>query len=220
MPDPLPILHPLTDVPAGATLRSVTAGPAVIDGKQVLSVRLTDAIAADGHPGVDYVDQPTFVIIPADFTFGTIDIDVSSGLTPTAPDFARGFAGLAYHLTGDGERFEAVYLRPLNGATLNPPSPRHLRAVQYFAYPDWPFDRLRDTYPEETYEAGADIRPDEWIHLQVRVTETGVSVLVDDSVVLTVAEPKAVPIAGSLGLFVDIGTQAYFSDLRITSRHE
>ena len=36
-------------------------------------------------------------------------------------------------------------------------------AVQYFAYPDWKFDRLREEFPDGRYEAGADIGPDEWI---------------------------------------------------------
>ena len=218
MTTPRAFTHRFTEIPAGAHLRSVTAAADVIDGRQSLGVRLTDSVAIHGQPGVDYVDQPTFVIIPAGFTFGTIDVDVRSGLTPTAPGYARGFAGIAYHLTDDGQQFEAVYLRPLNGATLNPPPPRHLRAVQYFAYPDWPFDRLRDSYPEETYEAGADIRPDEWIHLRLIVADTGVVILVNGSKVLTVTEPKSAPVAGNIGLFVDIGTQAYFSDLRVEPR--
>src|SRR4029079_19735760 len=97
------------------------------------------------------------------------EVAVRAGLTATAPDYARGFAGIAYHLLDGGDRFEAVYLRPLNGASLEPPAPRQLRAVQYFAYPDWPFSRLREAYPEGVYEAGADIEPDRWIHLMLVV---------------------------------------------------
>ncbi|HEU4547122.1 MAG TPA: hypothetical protein VFR88_12590 [Microlunatus sp.] len=206
----------LTELPADARLRSVSAEPATIDGRPALSVRLTDAVADHGTPGVDYVDQPTFVIIPADFTTGTIEVDVRAGLTSTAPDYARGFAGLAYHLTGDGGHFEAVYLRPMNGSTLDPPPPRHLRAVQYFAYPDWPFDRLRDTYPEGTYEAGADITPDSWTHLHLAITDTDLTVTVDGTRILTVTDLLTPPVGGAVGLFVDIGTQAYFADLTIT----
>jgi concanavalin A-like lectin/glucanase superfamily protein len=210
---PQPVRHSLTGPPSGAALRSVTAVPAQVDGRAGLRVQLTDEVAHEGTPGVDYVDQPTFVMIPAEFRTGTIEVDVRAGLTPTAPDYARGFAGIAYHLLDGGDRFEAVYLRPLNGASLDPPAPRQLRAVQYFAYPDWPFSRLRETYPEGVYEAGADITPDRWIHLAVTVDESTVTVSVDGVEVLTVREPKSAPVSGAIGLFVDIGTRAEFADL-------
>ena len=65
----MPVVHPLTDLPAGAVLRSVTAVPAQVDGRAGLRVQLTDEVAHEGLPGVDYVDQPTFVIIPAEFAY-------------------------------------------------------------------------------------------------------------------------------------------------------
>jgi hypothetical protein len=210
-----PVVHSLTDLPPGAELRSVTAVPARVDGRAGLRVQLTDVVAHEGTPGVDYVDQPTFVIIPAEFRTGTIEVDVRAGLTATAPDYARGFAGIAYHLLDGGDRFEAVYLRPLNGASLDPPAPRQLRAVQYFAYPDWPFSRLRETYPEGVYEAGADIVPDRWTHLAVTVDDATVTVSVDGVEVLTVREPKSAPVSGAIGLFVDIGTRAEFANLTV-----
>jgi hypothetical protein len=216
MPDSSIIIHPLTDLPAGAELRSVSAAPATIFGRDALHVELTEEIAAHGQPDVDYVDMPTFVIVPVDFRLGTIEVDILARLTPTAPDYARAFAGLAYHLTDRGDRFEAVYLRPLNGLKLNPPPPRHGRAVQYFAYPDWKYQRLRDEYPEGTFEAGADIGPDEWIHLRLDVTESAVVSTVNGVGVLRVDDVKAPTTAGALGLFVDIGTEAYFSNLTVT----
>ncbi len=35
---------------------------------------------------------------------------------------------------------------------------------------------------------------------------------------LVVKEPKASPASGAVGLWVDIGTEAYFANLRITPR--
>ena len=110
------VLHPLTDLPTGAALRSVTTIPTEVDNRAALRVQLTDEVAHEGRPGVDYVDQPTFVIIPAEFGTGTVEVDLRAGLTDTAPDDARGFAGPASHLVDGGDRFETVYLRPLNGA--------------------------------------------------------------------------------------------------------
>ncbi len=215
MPDSNVFTHPLTKLPAGAELRSVSAAPATISGRDVLQVELAEEIAAHGKPGVDYVDMPTFVVVPADFSLGTIEVDILARLTPAAPDYARAFAGIAYHVRDRGDRFEAVYLRPLNGLKVNPPAPRHGRAVQYFAYPDWKYQRLRDEYPEGTFEAGADIGPNEWIHLKLDITEPAVDVTVNGIAVLTVDDVKAPTTTGALGLFVDIGTEAYFSNLTI-----
>jgi hypothetical protein len=170
-----------------------------------------------GIPGVDFIDQPTFLQIPADFLTGRLRVNIASGVRPDAPELARGFAGIAYHV-GAGEKpdFEAVYLRPANGWSVAPlDGPRRHRAVQYFADPDWPFSRLREEPPKGPYEAGADIRPGSWIQLTVTVRADSLSVDIDERTVLDVAPPLAAPAAGSIGLFVDIGTDAYFSDLTI-----
>lgn len=210
-------VHDLVTLPEGAEPNDVTAAPADIAGRQAVRVALTEE-AADGEPGVDYVDMPTFLAIPADLTDGTLEVDVLSRLNATAPPDARAFAGLAYRISDDRETFESVYLRPLNGLKTNPPSPRDRRAVQYFAYPDWKFDRLREVYPDGRYEAAADIGPDEWITLRVRVDGDQLTAWVNGEVALDLDRTKGSPAAGDVGLFVDIGTEAYFSDLRVT-RH-
>ena len=88
--------------------------------------------------------------------------------------------------------------------------------MQYFAYPEWKYQRLRDSYPDGTFEAGADIGPDEWIHLRLDVGQSRVAVVVNGVEVLHVPEVKAESAAGAVGLFVDIGTAAYFSNLVIS----
>lgn len=126
-----------------------------------LRVELIDAVTLHGKPGVDYVDMRTFPIIPAGFENGTIEVDILRPAQRQRPADARAFADVAYRITDGGDRFEAVYLRPLNGWETNPPSPRHQRAVQYFACPDLRFDRPREEFPDGRYGAGADIGPDE-----------------------------------------------------------
>jgi hypothetical protein len=81
--------------------------------------------------------MPTLMMIPASFENGTIEVDILSRLNGKGPADARAFAGIAYRITHGGDRFEAIYVRRLNGWKTNPPSPRDQRAVQYFAYPDW-----------------------------------------------------------------------------------
>lgn len=208
------ITYDLTDLPTGAEAHGVTARPAEIDGRQAVRVELPDEVSLHGRPGVDYIDQPTFLIIPVSFSIGTISVDVWSRLNGKGMPDSRAFAGLAYRINDRRDAFESVYLRPLNGARTNPPPPRDRRAIQYFAYPDWPFSRLRETYPDGSYEAGLDIGPGEWITLEVTVGIDTVTATVNGSPALTVA-PKASPRAGAVGLFVDIGTEAFFSKLTI-----
>jgi hypothetical protein len=216
--DPAAATHSLTELPEGSKLRAVTAVPAEVAGRSALRVELTDAVTLEGRPGVDYVDMPTFVIIPASFTNGTIEVNILSRLNGKGPADSRAFAGIAYRVTADGSRFEAVYLRPLNGQKTNPPRPRDQRAIQYFAYPDWKFDRLREQYPDGDYEAGADIGPDEWITLKLNIDDARLTATVNGTETLALSETKAAPVAGAVGLFVDIGSESFFSNLKITPR--
>lgn len=170
--------HALDDLPAGASMNSVTAESVNIRGRRALRVGLTEA-AASGVPGVDYVDQPTFVLIPADFGNGNVEVDLLRRLADTAPDYARAFAGLAYRIT---ENLEA--------AKVDPPGHRAQRAVQYFAYPEWNFERLREEYPDGRYESGAHIGPDEWIHLRIDVQDGRLRASVDGIQVLDLAKQR------------------------------
>jgi hypothetical protein len=204
-------------VPAGAMRRSVTASAVDMAGRRAIRVQLEPEVSG-GIYDVDFVDMPTFVIIPGNFQDGTISVDIFSELASDAPDYARGFAGLAYRIIENGASFESVYLRPMNGVRMNPPVPRNLRAVQYFAYPDWRFERLRDEYPDGHYESSADIAPSEWINLRLEIDGANVRTFVNDRNVLDIEDAKGKPARGAVGLFVDIGTVAHFSNLVLVSR--
>ncbi len=207
-------VYTLEALPEKARLQGVTASPSEAGGRQGLRVELTDDITLHGEPGVDYIDQPTFVRIPASFRTGTIEVDVLSRLNGKTGFDSRAFAGVAFHIADDLSSFASVYLRPLNGRRLEPSPPRNTRAIQYFAYPEYPFDRLRDEFPDGRFEAGADIAPSEWIHLRVDVADDRIVATVDGETVLT-ASPLAPATAGDVGLFVDIGSEAHFRDLRV-----
>jgi hypothetical protein len=162
--------------------------------------------------------MPTFVRNPADFRNGTIEVDLLSRLNGKGPPAARAFIGVSYRITDPEAHFETIYLRPLNGRKKSPPSPRDRRAVQYFAYPDWKFDRLRQDFPDGHYESGADIAEDEWITLRLDVDERRVRVAVDGKDELTLTDAKGAPAAGGIGLWVGMGTEGYFANLRVTPR--
>jgi hypothetical protein len=204
----------LNEVPDGAELRSVVATAVRIDDRDAVSIELTEEATA-GTAGVDYVDQPTFLLLPGAFETGVIEVDIRAGLRSDAPEYARAFAGVAYRVTDDS--FESVYVRPMNGSSLNPPGPRGDRAFQYFAYPEWPFDRLRDERPDGGFEGAADIRPDEWLRLRVQVGADSLRVSIDGVEVLELAQTLIPARPGRVGLWVDIGTRAAFADLRITA---
>jgi hypothetical protein len=133
------------------------------------------------------------------------------------PD-ASAFVGLAYRVVDGAARFESVYLCPLNGRKTNPPSPRDKRAIQYFAYPDWKFDRLRKQYPDGRYEAEADIADDEWITLKLDIADARIGVSINGKEECVLTDTKATPEAGGIGLWVGRGTERYFANLRITPR--
>lgn len=194
-------------------------------GQSVIRISLTDVITRNGIPGKDYVDQPTFLLLPHTFERGTISVSICSGLRPDAPDYARGFAGIAFGIQNKSQdpsknnnsdwTFESVYIRPTNGINVAPSDgPRRGRAVQYYTYPDWPFDKLRETYTEGTFEAGADIRPGQWVTLKVEVGDGKRKVWVDGNEVLVCDQLREVE-QGEVGLWVDIGTVALFRDLSI-----
>jgi hypothetical protein len=207
----------LAEVPVGSVARSVIATAVVIDGRNAMRVTLSPDAAA-GQADVDYIDQPTFLRLPMTLRDGRIEVDIRSGLTTSAPEYARGFAGIAYRIAGDAHRFESIYVRPLNGLSLFPPPPREARAVQYFAYPDWPYHRLRDEFPSLGFEAGADIRPGTWHRLTIELDERAVRVTIDGTDVLMIDGTLDEPRAGGIGLWVDIGTEAFFANLRVTAR--
>lgn len=99
-------------------------------------------------------DRDFMALLPVDFRDGVIEVDVKGDLAQGAPDFARAFVGLAFRV-GQG-RFESIYLRPTNGIADDQVRRNH--SVQYVAYPEWRFDRLRRESPER-YETAADIAP-------------------------------------------------------------
>jgi hypothetical protein len=199
---------------AGAVPRSVSATAAVVDGRESVRVELLESVSRDGLPDVDYVDMPTFLELPLEFEDGSISVDVRAQLNGYWPEGARGFAGLAFRVQPGAASFESVYLRPTNGRRAGAPSPRDRRAIQYFAYPDWRFDRLRTTYPE-VYETGADIDIDRWVTLRVEVDADRLDAYVDGVLTLAVDPTLLPPRRGRIGLFVDIGTVAWFSNLQV-----
>lgn len=179
----------------------------IIDGEPVLEVCKANKLMS--------FDENTYAKLK-DLTFknGVIEVSVRSQLLPDAPDFARGFIGLAFRISEDDSQFESFYIRPTNGNHEDPI--RANRASQYFSYPDYKFDVFRDQGITD-YEAPATIALDEWIKLGVEVSDEQAMLYVNGQETLRVTDLKlGADVKGSLGLFVDIGTRGLFKDLKVT----
>ncbi len=165
---------------------------------------------------VKKVDEPTFVKLKGiEFKNGTIEVKVLSRLLSNAPESARGFIGIAFRISDSNSKFESIYIRPTNGRADN--QLRRNRSVQYFSFPDFKFDRLRKEAPGE-YESYADMGLNEWIKLKIVVKDTRATLFINDSKqpCLVVNDLKhGAGSAGAIGLWVDVGTEGYFSDLSI-----
>jgi hypothetical protein len=187
-------------------------------GVSVASQRVAEieAIRVVKDPAVKEFDEPTFAKLKGiRFRNGTIEVKVLSKLLKNAPDLARGFIGIAFRINEDNSKFECIYLRPQNSRVEN--QLRRNRSTQYFSFPDFKFERLRKEAPGE-YESYVDIDLNEWIDVKIVVKGAQAKLFIHGhkQPYLVVNDLKHGPEAsGAVGLFVDVGTEGYFSDLRI-----
>jgi hypothetical protein len=199
----------LDDV-AQVKARNVTVRAVTYRGSPALEVRRT---AMGEAPDID-----TFAYIPdLDFHDGTIELDVAGDVLPGAPPGARGFVGLVFRIdTSDGAfACEGLYLRPTNGRADDQVRRNH--ATQYFSYPGYDFDRLRRESPGK-YESYVDLEPGAWTAMRAEVRGAGAKLYVAGASqpCLIVSDLKRGPTAhGSVGLYVDNGTDGHFRNLRI-----
>ena len=118
------------------------------------------------------------------------------------------------HLNG----VEAVYLRMTNGSLNDPPppAPRNAYAVQYIAFPDRSWRRLRQEFPNR-YERAAPVALGTWHRLRLEIAGARVRALVDGQEVLVIDDLSFPDRAGRIGLWVDDGTAGYFANLTVNA---
>ena len=182
-----------------------------LDGEEVLRVVKDSA--------VQKADEPTFVKIKGvNFRNGVIEVRVLSRLLKNAPDFARGFIGVAFRVNDSNTKFESIYLRPVNARIDDQVRRNH--SVQYYSYPDYKFDRLRKDSPER-YESYVDMEMNKWITIRIEVKNAQAKLFINKNQQpsLIVNDLKHGPDAsGSIALWVETGTEGYFKDLKITKQ--
>ena len=184
-----------------------------------------DNITLDGTPvlrvckseKINNYDQNTYAKVNG-FSFhnGVITVKMMSRLLPDAPDFARGFIGIVYRANENDSEFESFYLRPTNGRTCTDPV-RRSHGCQYFSYPGYTFEYFRE-FGITRYEAPVEVDLGEWITLKAVIEDERAEFYLNGSEipVLVVTDMKhGVGEKGSVGIFVDIGTEALISELKI-----
>lgn len=181
---------------------------AELGSKTVLRVAKKDKI--------NLFDQNTYAKLTGlPFHNGVIKCKLLSRLLPDAPDFARGFIGIVFRSSEDDSEFESFYVRPTNGRDCTNPI-RKAHGCQYFSYPGYTFDYFRE-FGITKYEAPVDLALDEWFLLKAVISDARGEFYINGKLVLTVDDMKhGAGEHGSVGIFVDIGTEAFVSELEIT----
>lgn len=165
------------------------------------------------------VDEPTFARLQGlKFTNGTIEVKVLSRLLPDAPELARGFIGVAFRINDSSTRYESIYIRPLNARVNDQVRRNH--TIQYYSYPNYKFDTLRKIAPER-YESYTDMEMNTWITLRIEVKDASAKLFINNNLQpsLVVNDLKCGASAtGGVALWVEVGTEGYFSNLKITKQ--
>lgn len=180
---------------------------AVLDGEPVVRVVKADK--------VETPDENTYAELKnVPLHNGTIEVRLRSQLLPDAPDYARGFVGVVYRAKPDGSEFESFYVRPTNGRNCTDPV-RKAHGCQYFSYPGYTFSYFREFGITE-FEAPVELALGEWFTLKAVIRDETASFYLngEEEPVLTVPKMKhGAGREGALGIYVDIGTEAFVSDV-------
>lgn len=187
------------------------------NGRMAVKVAFTDAYQKQyNNEAIVQGNSHAQIPLTCDFYEGTIDVDIAAERNIYAGEGTRAFAGIAFRKQSNNNQYDLVYLRGTNGQ-LNqevPPEPRINRAIQYISVPKWDFDTLRTQFPGK-YEAGAPIAEKRWSHLHLLIKNNTFSASVDGKLIFNQVPLLEKNPAGSIAYWVDDGTDAYFSNLRI-----
>ncbi len=177
------------------------ADTAIEDGKRVIRLKPKGTANTPSDIGLAVVEG-------LDLAEGMLEIDLKG-----KGKFQTSFLGLAFNVV-DGKRFEAVYFRPFN--FLRDDKSFRVRAVQYVAWPDHTWEKLRQEKPGVYESAVKPIpEPSGWFHARIEVTQNKVRVWVDDAKEpCLVVDRLAGREKGKVGLWVD-SKEGEFRNLRI-----
>lgn len=184
-----------------------------MDGETVIRVVKSEKI--------NEYDENTYAkAVDMDFHDGTIEVDMLSRLLPDAPGFARGFIGIALRIAEDDSSFESFYIRPANSINATEDPIRQAHGCQYFSYPGYTFAYFRENEITE-YEAPIHNELEQWVHLKAVIDGADAAFYLnnEDTPALEVHGMfHGTDSHGSVGLFVDIGTEGFFKNLTVKGK--
>lgn len=203
------------DSTKGLQPHDVTVDAATYQGRK--AVRVMPAAAADAElTAPKNREGGGIVVLPAtEFHDGTIEIDLAGKPRSGAPVDARGFVGVAFRVAADPSRYEAFYIRPTNGRADDQLRRNH--SAQYISMPGYDWSTLRRAAPGQ-YESYVDLVPGEWTKIKVEVSGMRARLYVNATPrpVLLVNDLKHGDTEGDVALWIGLGTEGYFSNLRIS----
>jgi len=123
---------------------------------------------------------------------------------------------VAFRVAPDVESFECFYIRPTNGRAEDQVRRNH--SAQYISYPGYPWELLREKYPEK-YESYVDLLPAKLTSVRIEVRGDKARLYVHNSAqpTLLVNDLKQAPRQGSIALWIGPGTIGHFADLHTSS---
>ncbi|MBG6120479.1 hypothetical protein FB595_1464 [Sphingobium sp. AEW010] len=203
--------------PQVGKVTTIDLGKATLDRKnvEVSSVRYRGANALLLTTAPDVADDATFAAIRGATASDFVIEAVLSGAPVDDTTTARGFVGIAFRISENRDRFEAIYLRPTNAHADDQLRRNH--TVQYISHPAHPWERLRKEAPGQ-YESYADVKPAEWIKLKIVVRGSAARLYVNgqQEPSLIVNDLKLPPASGGIGLWVGPGSLGHFKSLKIS----
>ena len=198
------------DSAKGLQPHDVTVEAATYQGRK--AVKVVPAAA----PGTKSAEGGGIAVLSGpEFHNGTIEVDVAGKPGAGAPAEARGFVGVAFRVAADASKYECFYVRPTNGRADDQLRRNH--STQYISFPDFQWPRLRSETPGQ-YESYVDLVPGEWTHIKVEVSGVKARLYVNGSSqpVLVVNDLKLGDGKGAVALWIGVGTEAYFSNIRVS----
>lgn len=179
--------------------------------------RNRDAVRLEPTPGKENADETMLAILSkSDFGDGTIEIDVAGAPRKEADPKMRGFIGIAFRVSDNGNSSEVMYLRTANGRADDQVVRNH--SVQYVSIPDYGWRRLREESPGK-YEAYADLEAGAWTHVKIVVQGATAKLFINGASqpCLIVSDLKHGISRGQIGLWSHTTTEGYFANLRVNS---
>lgn len=202
------------DSTKGLQPHDVTVEATTYQGRK--AVRVTPAVAADAElVAPKNGEGGGIVVIPGtSFHNGTIEVDVAGKPRTGAVRDARGFVGVAFRVAAEPSKYECIYIRPTNGRADDQVRRNH--STQYISMPEYEWSRLRREAPGQ-YESYVDLAPGEWTKIKIEVSGVKARLYVNDSPqpVLVVNDLKHGDSQGAVALWIGLGTEAYFANLRL-----